>query len=60
MTTAKKVLAAPLIGLIVLAGVAVFHLLFERVGLDVVDVIAGQLVDGFFVGADGRPDYLRE
>src|SRR6478752_3382832 len=40
------------IGLFVLAGVAVLDLFFERVGLDVVDVVGGKLADRVFVGAD--------
>ncbi len=48
----------PLVGLVVLAGVAVLDLLLEGEGLDVVDVVGGELGDGFLVGGDGALDLV--
>src|SRR5579863_5222159 len=47
-----------IVRILVLAGVAVLHALLEGEGLDVVDVVRGQLGDRVLVGADGALDLV--
>ena len=47
-----------LIGLLVLPGVAVLHLLAQRERLQVVDVVGGELLHRVLVGADGALDLV--